>query len=304
MKKTVRNTLFAAIAFTFIITVLSAVLGFIAMTTDYDASLGYFAIGSVPAAISLYLPLSVPVVVAIVAVFIRKEFSIGMPERGISSLFTSVLTGLLMISSGVFSWINGTAFSKLAAGIIIFAILGGVVFAASGFIKDKIISNLLMVVPAIWAALHLVEEYFREGLPINSPLRTASLAMFAFLLLFFTEELRFGINRQLTGAYYFCILSAIAFTGSTAIPRFFIILAGKNNMFGFDLISCCLYVALFFFLVVRLVSLPSAFKPYEAPAKLKKKTAPASNAYIDSKSTGADVDSSATDISETNEDNK
>ncbi len=281
MKESVRNTLFAAIVLAFIITVISSILGYIAMTNDFDSTLGYFEIGSMPAAMYLYLPLAVPVIALVCAFVIRKEFSIGAPaSSGVFNIFTSVLTGLLMIGSGVLTCISGVALSKPAIGIVVSAFISGVCFIITPFLKNRPTTYLLALFPALWAAMNLIEEYFRDGAPINSPIRTVNLAMFAFLLLFFTEELRFGISKQLTGTYYFCILCGIAFTGSATLPKLAIIIMGKNDVFNFDLISWCLCAALFLFLLARLASLPSAFKPYKKPVKAQKREIPTGTAYI------------------------
>lgn len=281
MKKNVKYALVCTMVYTFLIMVICAVLSFTALSKEFDHSLGYFMADSTAAAVSMYLPLSIPVVAFACGWYIRKEFSISAPETsGISVIFTSVLTGVLMIASGVFRIINSTTLENLAKGIIVAALISGICFIAIPFIKNKAIGTLLFFPPAVWAALSLIEEYFRDGSPINSPLKTVNLTMFAFILLLFTEELRFSVGRQLTGSYYFTILCAAAFTGIATLPKITIIAFKNNDTFNFDTITWCLCGAIFLFVLARLATLPAAFTDYVEPENYNKKSAPEGKAYI------------------------
>ncbi len=260
MNKIVKNTLIAAIALTVIITVIASVFSYIAMTQNFDHALGYFNIGSASAATALYLPLAVPVIAVIACIILRKKVSFtGSPVAGIPTIFASVLTGLLMLATVFFTSSGEGELTKLSVGIIITSIIGAIYFILLPFFGNKQFMLFLSFAPALWAAFRLLEEYFRVGAPINSPIRTINLTMFAFLLLFFAEEIRFGIGKQSVGGYYFFILSAIASTGCATFPKLIIIFT-NNSDFNFSFIEWCLGAAIFMFLLARLASLPEIIK--------------------------------------------
>ncbi|MBE6709312.1 MAG: hypothetical protein E7578_08750 [Ruminococcaceae bacterium] len=257
MNKIVKYTLTVAVALTFIITIIASVFSYIAMTQSFDHTLGYFDVGSVAAATALYLPLAVPVIAVIACIIIRKKVSFkDSPAAGIPTVFTSVLTGLLMIAGAYFTFSGEGALTKLDIGIIITAVISAVYFILLPFFGSKSFMLFLSFAPALWAAFRLLDEYFRVGAPINSPIRTINLTMFAFLLLFFAEEIRFGIDKQSVGGYYFFILSAIAFTGCATFPKLIIIFT-NNADFNFGFIEWCLGAAVFMFLLARLAALPA-----------------------------------------------
>ena len=261
MNKIVKNTLIAAIALTFIITIVSSVFSYIAMSQDFDHSLGYFATGSVNAAIAMYLPMTVPVI-ALVACFIirKKAYFHGSPSTsGIPTVFASVLTGLLMLPCAYFTIPEGDELSKLQIGIIASAVISAVYFILLPFFGKKSFMLFLSFAPALWAAFKLLDEYFRVGAPINSPIRTINLTMFALLLVFFAEEIRFGIGKQSVGGYYFFILSAIVFTGCATFPKLIMIFT-DNTDFRFSFIEWGLCAAIFLFLLARLAALPEIIK--------------------------------------------
>ena len=313
MKKSVRNILLATISLTFLITILSAVFATASMINNFDHAIGHFDADSVVAKLAMYLPLAAPVVAAVCGILIRKEFSLRTPYTSDAiSIFVHFLLGLLMISAGVLALMDLipqmtdpyiiTTVSKTAVGAAITAVISGICFIVTPILKDRPWVPLLSIVPAIWAALSLIEEYFREGGPINSPIRTINLAMFAFLLLFFTEEIRFAINRQLTGAYYFCLLSAIAFTGAATFPKLIIIITGNNSVFEFDLITWCVGAAAFIFLLAKLAALPAAYKPFEPIIKPTKAAAPKTAAYIPDPEEVSDAEAEEVSVAETEKD--
>lgn len=260
MKRSIKNQLTAAVAAVLAITVVSAILGYIAMTKDFDHTLFYFNRDSIFGSLSMVLPVIASLIAVICGILIRKkvEFT-DVPSANISTIFTSVLMGLLMIAHAVLSLMGDAQLSRISTGVVITGIISGVYFVLFPFINGKSFMIFLSFAPTFWAALKLLEEYFREGEPINSPIRTVNLTMFAFVLLFFAEEIRFVIDRQIPGTYYFCILSAVAFTGSAVLPKLAVIIT-DNSLFKFSFIEWCLGAAIFLFLLARLSAVPTALK--------------------------------------------
>jgi len=281
MKKSVRNTLTVTAVIIILLTVISAVFAYIAMANDFNHDIFHYNRNSINAFVGTYLPLVAAVVALECAFIIRKKVSFkSVPEINIPMMFASVLTGLTMLvsvffgeranSSEIITWSGNTTTPAISKWVGVVAVICAVYFLLLPFVKKSFMTALSLS-PAIWAALKLLEEYFREGEPINSPIRTANLAMFSLLLLFFAEDVRFGINGQIASVYYFCTFTAIAFTGTAVIPKLIIILSG-NEAFRFNLVDWCLYAALFLFLLARLSSLPSSLGEYIPTKKSRRKS--------------------------------
>lgn len=264
--KTVRNILTVSIAIIAVLTAASAVFSYLALSTEFDHVLYYFNAGSVNAALGMYLPVAAMVTALVCALLIRRKVSFGaLPPANLPTVFASALSGLLLIVSTVFSFLlsDGAEPSKLSVSAAVFAIIAAVYFLLLPFAEDKLVMIPLSFAPCIWAALKLLEEYFRSGEPINSPIRVVNLTMLAFLLLFFAEEIRFFIDRQSPAIYYFCALSALTFTGAAAFPKLALILADVSG-FDFSVLDWFLYIALFFFVLARMTALPSVSTEYVA----------------------------------------
>lgn len=262
MKKTTGITLVIFIAAVLAITVVSSVMGYIAMTTEFDHKLFYFNADSLLGKLYIILPIASSLLSLVCGIMLRKKVSFtNIPAANVPTTFASVLTGLLILASAVFTVISGSELSKISTAAVVFSFISAVYFIVLPFANGKSFMALFSFSPAIWAALKLLEEYFREGEPINSPIKIVNLTMFAFLLLFFAEEIRFGIGRQIPGVYYFCILSAIAFTGNAVLPKLAIILT-DNSLFEFSVIDWCLCAAVFMFLLARLSALPAVLGEY------------------------------------------
>ena len=263
------------IAVIFAITVISSVCSYIAMANEFDHNIFHFKKGSVCAAIAMYLPI-LSSVVALAGMFIlRKKMSFhSVPSTtGIPMTFSSTFVGVMLIVSAFLgkapsdyvSQNQPIAVFNLSTWVTITAIISGVYFLLIPFVK-KSFMTLMAFSPVLWAAFSLLEEYFRAGEPINSPIRTINLTMFSFLLLFFAEDIRFGLGNQIVGTYYFCLLSAISFTGTAVLPKIAIIIV-DNSKFKFDIISWCLCAAILLFLLARLTTLPSALGNYMSKSK-------------------------------------
>lgn len=257
MKKTANNILTVFIAAVILMTVVSAVFSYIAMANEFDHDIGHFNTGSVSAGIAMYLPIAAAAVSLIGGLLIRKRIAFDeVPPANIPTVFSSVLAGLLLIASAIFAVIEAVEPSRITMGAIVVALISGVYFLLLPFMQKKTFMIFLSFAPPVWAALKLLEEYFSDGGPINSPIRTINLTMLAFLLLFFAEEIRFVIDCQIPSTYYFLTLSALAFTGNAVFPKLVIILTG-NTAFEFSFIDCAVGVAMFMFLLARLSALPS-----------------------------------------------
>lgn len=258
MKKSVKNTLVASVALVILITVLSSVFSYISMTEYFDHDIGHYKNDTPITAAAMYLPFAATIISVVCAILIRKKVSFAKePEINIPTVFSSLLTGLLLVAVSVFTVTDGDVLSRLSFAAVIAGLISAVYFILFPFLNGKSFMMFLSFIPPVWAALKLLEEYFRVGSPINSPIRTVNLTMLAFILLFLAEEIRFYIGTHSVGIYYFCILNAIVFTGNAIIPKLAVIISG-NNEFGFSFIGCCLGFGMFLFLLSRLLAAPSA----------------------------------------------
>lgn len=265
MKASTKKILITAIVAVLIITVVSAVCSFIAMTKEFDHDLFYFKRGSTTAALAMYLPVAAAVLSLVCGLLVGRQIKFtDAPAANVPTVFASVLSGLLVIVSSVFAFMGAEPLAGISLGAAVTGFVCGAYLIILPFMGNKPFMSLLSFAPVVWTALKLLEEYFREGEAINSQIRTINLTMLAFLLLFFAEDVRFGINRQIPGAYYFCILSATAFTGSAVLPKLAVILT-DNTRFGFSVIEWCMGAALFMFLLARLSALPAVTADRDAP---------------------------------------
>ncbi len=267
MKKLTDNGARRVLLFAFIIimalTAVSAVCGYFALSGNFDHKLFYYNESTV-SCLTKWLPwvgFALAVITAIVLRVCTKATC--EPKNGIPTLFTSIFAGVLMAVSAVFTFTDKelAADPKLAIRmstvltfpnfVALFGILAAAYFILTVFTKNKRLLASFSFFPALWAAAELLMTYFRSGEPINSDVRVLSLTTYAFLLLFFAEETRFYLDRQLTGIYYLCLYSALIFSGVCSIPRLAIILTGVRG-FDFSFIDSALLFALFLLTLSRL----------------------------------------------------
>lgn len=270
MNKNLRIILISAVAAVLGITVIGAVFGFFAYTRDFDYSLFYFNKGSVSALLTTALPFAAAAVSVALSFILRGKASFAdAPGESIPLYFASIVTGCLIISSAFIPGGVGEALVTVDRGLFVtVSLLTGIYFILSPFpaltpgFKDplSIVMTVLSFSPSLFVGLMLVEEYFRTGEPLNSPIRTANLAMYALLLLYFAEDIRFAIGKARPASYYFCLLTAFAFTGAATLPKLVLILTGAEG-FSFVPMEWFICAAILMFMLSRLYALPRIIAP-------------------------------------------
>lgn len=288
MKKSFKSIMLIMITAVFAVTAISSVCAYFAMTNEFDHNIFHFAKDSKLAFAATYLPMVTPFIAAACMILLNKSrsFKSAPSTTGIPMTFSSTFVGVMLIISAFIGRAPTESFNAsvksvdLSAWVTVTAIISGVYFLLIPFVK-KSFMTLLAFSPVLWAAFSLLEEYFRAGEPINSPVRTANLAMFSFLLLFFAEDIRFGLKNQIVGLYYFCLLSAITFTGAATLPKIAIIII-DNSKFKFDIINWCLCTAMLLFLLSRLATLPAVLGDYVPSCQKNGKNRTADNNTLQS----------------------
>lgn len=241
-----------------VISAVSAVCTYLALTRNFDHEIFHYG-NTLAAMLARILPWCAAAIAAIFAIGIRGMFAFDdAVEPGAASplkTFTSVLTSLLMIASAVFTFLGNRTAETRFEGIVwiaaVAAIFSGVYFAVSVLGKSSGALTALAFAPALWAASMLLREYFRAGEPINSPLRDMDLAAYSFILLFFTEKIRFRLKNHTPSIYFFCSLTALTFTVTSALPK--LIVYFTDDSFTFNLIDLCLAVCIALFIAVDIV---------------------------------------------------
>ena len=256
MKNKTSRALALVFAIIIAITAASAVVTYFALTRHFDHAICHYDLSPVSYAARI-LPWCAVATAIVCAFAVRRRTSLeGEPSVSTFGTFASLLSGLLMLSSAVFVVIGErtieSRFPQIVWVAAAAAVLGGIYFVASPFVKDGAVITALSFAPALWAASVLLQEYFRAGEPINSPLRDLDLSMYAFLLLYFTESIRFRLKSQSSAIYYFCALSAIAFTGCAALSK--LAVSFTDSSFDFNLISYCVGTALVLHIASDIVS--------------------------------------------------
>lgn len=257
MKNKTSRVLVLVFAIIIAITAAAAICTYFALTGHFDHAIFHYDSSPVSNAARI-LPWCAIITALVCSIAIRRDKSLGV-ELPITAggTFASVLTGLLMISSAVFAVIINQRdlemrFPQIVPIAAAAAVLSAVYLIASPFIKNCSVRTAFSFAPAVWAASMLLKEYFRSGEPINSPLRDLDLSMYAFLLLYFTERIRFHLNNQKSAAYYFCAFSAFTFTGAAALPELAVCLT--DDSFSFNFASLCVGAALVIFIAIDIIT--------------------------------------------------
>jgi len=117
---------------------------------------------------------------------------------------------------------------------------------------------LLSFSPVGWAAFKLLEEYFRDGEPINSPIKTVDILTYAFTAVFFLYEIRLSLGREKWKAYIifgFIAATLCAYSSIPTLITYFV--TGKvisNSIYETVLtLTICLFIVMKLLLTDRLI---------------------------------------------------
>jgi len=274
MAKNIKIILTAAVAAVIAVTLAASIFVYLAFIGDFDHKLFYFNKGSVNAVLGTVLPFIGALIAVVTGFILRKKASFtDSPSANLPTIFASIVTGILVIAS---AFVPGGVASGLTtvkpAVFMILSVLAGGYFIALPFIRPCIetpkgsFMTSLSFAPALFAAMMLLEEYFRLGEALNSPIRIANLTMYSLLLLYFAEDIRFAIGKASPALYYLISLSALSFTGAASIPKLIVILGGAEG-FSFNFMEWCVGAAMFMFVLARLSALPTILGEYKEERK-------------------------------------
>ena len=153
----------------------------------------------------------------IISVLITKQkFNVQLPLSSFPLLSLFAAVGFLLATVQIWFMPN----SALSIPAIVFSLLAAFYLICRGFpslLKPAAIS-LLSFCPVIACALLNAAYYFDTSLEMNSPIKVTLQATFLFIMLFFTEEIRFSINRAMPRLYATLAICTLAASSLCSLP--------------------------------------------------------------------------------------
>ena len=202
-----------------------AILMFLAMTNDFDASIMHFEYGSAFAG-AAFAVCVMSVALAAGGFFMstnRIAYDDGAKFSSIT-VFISTLAGLTCLLYAFVAIRGGLPETKIAVYIaeIVFSILSAAFFLmkAAGVFEKKPAFSLTGLFPALMCAFALLRVYFDSNEPLNSPLKIYQIVMLVTFMLYFTAESGISIGRpKMSRKFTFASLTAISIGGMISISR-------------------------------------------------------------------------------------
>ena len=202
-----------------------AVLMFLAMTNDFDASIMHFEYGSAFAGAAFAVCI-MSIALAAGGFFMSTNRIAYDDGSKFSSLtvFISTLAGLTCLLYAFVAIRGGLPETKIAVFIaeIVFSILSAAFFLmkAAGVFEKKPALSLTGLFPALMCAFALLRVYFNSDEPLNSPLKIYQIVMLVTFMLYFTAESGISIGRpKMSRKFTFASLAAISIGGMVSISR-------------------------------------------------------------------------------------
>lgn len=233
-----------------------------AMLHTYDADIGHFQYGSLPAAISCITA----VLATVLAVYafiacektvsfshsVKRKFSFAETFFSMLAACFSVLYGTLTLGETVpegrnVFFIMRTVFAFISA--IYFLIL------AIGLPSNIPSTGFAAALASVECAFMLLLVYFTyDNYAMNSPIKTYELLMLISFMLFYAAEAGCSTSRPGTERKYaFAAVFAITVGGQVSISRLICAIA-QNDELDFSLISCAFRVVLWLHILVMFIA--------------------------------------------------
>ncbi len=258
-------SIYKKLAFVFPFLALVIAVGyFLALKSDFDASIGHFASDSVWFYISCAGTAVSAALAAVLSKLASKKISITQhPEHNVLSVFGSVFAAIvsvvLLISSATDISLGLLGkFGKYAAYLLPFIALSCILSLVPS-LKTGAIRVICTMLGALSVNLTMFDLYFDFSIPLNSPVRNfTTIASVAVMLFLFSEaRLAFRLDEKKALAPFTIFANASAASCSLGISvgallsKIFAPIAGDPNM---SLYQLALYAALSLIALSRLLS--------------------------------------------------
>ena len=278
----------------------TAALYYLSMMTGFDVAIGHFRSGASLTAFIVLAFCAIAFSIASGAALTKKCSVIADRKysKGVSVVF--VILGALILAKAALdlpsAFPNIAAAAKTETGVgkeevlalaaPIFAIAAAVYFIISvGEKKTEKARAYLSFTAIVWSLLFTLSTYFDSDRTINSPIKGILLVVSVANMLFITEDARFLIGTQKTGAYRalcaVCVSVGVAFAlpnaicatlGAFGIKTSSVFAAPESiyGALGFDLLGSLISLVIPVAAGVRLLTSSSYLGEYAAPKHEKK----------------------------------
>ena len=247
-----------------------------AMLYTYDADIGHFSYGSLPAAVSCIAAVlgTLLSVYAYIACGKKVSFSHGRKRKfSFAETFLSMLAACFSVLYGTLSLGESIPEGRNIFFVLrsVFAFVSAIYFLilAIGLPSNIPATGFAASLASIECAFMLLLVYFTyDNYAMNSPLKTYELMMLVSFMLFYAAEAGCSAGRPGTEKKFaFAAVFAITVGGQVSISRFICAVA-QNDGLDFSLVSCAFRVVLWLHILatfierVKCVKVREAVKPY------------------------------------------
>ncbi|MBS5724583.1 MAG: hypothetical protein KHW59_02245 [Clostridiales bacterium] len=251
-----------------LLTLLGAFSMFVALSTDFTPSLGYFSTGSIKAAL-LYITLAAGVALGIFAwIFLRRvRLSDSMLP---TPVYTKIVSVLLMAALlwhtgddlvGIFRRGNTIAYWGLVLLCDLFALLF-IVSLLCNMGADDVrrgpLSAFSSFFPPLYTAGQLFLLYLDETVAVNGHMKIIYQLMYISFMLLFTAQTGLLLGRKtIFPRYIFCMVCAVVLGGTISISALLCAITGiqGHNLLPSQILLCFAVTA---YALCQLISASSA----------------------------------------------
>lgn len=207
----------------FITTVILAIAATLTQTmlfySDYDEKLNLYHTGVTLPGI-LYTAVFITALFCAAAYFITKDNTqtqiLPSPDRFV--VFAAILSGFQLFASVLFNiyyYMTGmyTGMTSLRVAVLITAVPAAVYFIITAMSRHpkKTVLIICGFFTVVWAALYLMCIYFDMSSPLNSPIRILNQLSLITIMLYFTFEIRYLLDKPRPRLYIPTSLLAMLF---------------------------------------------------------------------------------------------
>ena len=259
-----------------VLAAVGAAMIFMAVSGEYDASIGHFAANSVFAPIA-YGVMGAGVVLAIVLAFLmRGSRVLHGKNAGAFLSFASVFAAILMIASVAFSFFDSSvsieaSYNTFVYFEVLFGVGGAValfVFALAGSYRTNVAKALSFCLPLYFVMRTLI-LYFDKTVAINSPVKVITQLAFVVFALFSAFDAGVYVGKEkILPRYLFGCISAISVGGTVSVAAL-VSQFSVEGCFELSVVDTCMLLAFFLFVCAKThhiafaVAEEKTFKPAE-----------------------------------------
>ena len=244
----------------------AALLSSYAVAFLYDENANYFTPNSKIFPIAVICALLAFVAAILLAIIIPKEETVSKSPFGSQLIFA--LPAALGFGAGAILLV--IEFAKSQKSLLLIATLFLLLSAAHVLLSETDrVNTLLGFVPPIACALLVAALYFDTSLEMNAPLKVVTQCALLPLMLCFTAELRYLLNREIPRLYLALVLCSIAASSLCvlAVPLASFLVGAMNNI---PCLAAALVVA--GTNITNLLRLKRFLRPIPVPEKETKET--------------------------------